>query len=411
MINKKIICNIGLILIVSLMIAIYLFRGAGSSRDRDSEILPIGSVMAALQGKTDNNQGFGLLGIQNVDVSSYDETEVLNDVNNTGYEFEVYKSQIGLQGHILIMATKILKNGNAVVQLFKLINCFLFAFIILAISGEIYKRYGLNFAISFFLVSFSAHWNVDFSRNLYWLEYTWFIPLLLGLCLINYNKKKVFIYPLFFISILIKCLCGYEFISVVMMGGIVFLIAEWFRDKVNRKEYTKDIIIVGLMSVFGFVAAYLIHAYACGNGDIANGLSFMKTNLWGRRMSLMSSVVNGSDTILLESIKASVFSVLKMYMFAGLEGKLVSLFLFSAIICIIYQRKVLKRDNRFEMYLLVGMFLGAISWLVLAKPHSYIHTHINFVIWYMGFMQTCMYIVLNTLLEKKNIKLSIEKTE
>ena len=61
MINKKTICNIGLILTVSLMIAIYLFRGAGSSRDRDSEILPIGSVMAALQGKTDNNQGFGLL--------------------------------------------------------------------------------------------------------------------------------------------------------------------------------------------------------------------------------------------------------------------------------------------------------------------------------------------------------------
>ena len=70
----------------------------------------------------------------------------------------------------------------------------MFAFIILAISGEIYKRYGLNFSLSFFLVSLSTHWNVDFSRNLYWLEYTWFIPLLLGLCLINYNKKKVFIY-------------------------------------------------------------------------------------------------------------------------------------------------------------------------------------------------------------------------
>lgn len=150
MINKKIVCNIGLILIVSLMIAIYLFRGAGSQGDRDSEILPIGSVMAALQGKTDNNQGFGLLGIQNINLSSYDETEVLNDVNNTGYEFEIYKSQIGLQGHILIMATKILKNGNVVVQLFKLINCFLFAFIIIAISREIYKRYGLNFSLSFF---------------------------------------------------------------------------------------------------------------------------------------------------------------------------------------------------------------------------------------------------------------------
>lgn len=410
MINKKIICNIAWFLIVSLMLSIYLFRSAGGSGDKDSEIFPISSVLAALQGKTDKNQSFGLYCIQNVAASVYDETEILTNINNS-YGYEMYKSQVGLQGHILIIAAKTFNNGRMVVQLFKLMNCFLFALIILAISREIYKRYGLNFAFSFFLISFSTHWNVDFSRNLYWLEYTWFIPLLLGLCLINYDKKKIFIYPLFFISILIKCLCGYEFISVIMMGGIVFLVAEWFKDKANRKKYAKDIIIVGIMSVLGFITAYIIHAYICGNGDITSGLSYMKVHLWGRRMSIVSPDINDVNEILLKSINVSIFSVLKMYMFIGLEGKLVSLFLFSAIICIIYQRKVLKKNNKFDIYLLVGMFLGAISWLVLAKPHSYIHTHINFVIWYMGFMQTCLYIVLNTLLEKKNIKLSIEKME
>ena len=40
-------------------------------------------------------------------------------------------------------------------------------------------------------------------------------------------------------------------------------------------------------------------------------------------------------------------------------------------------------------------FFGSISWLVLAKSHSYIHTHINFIIWYFGFIQICIYILLD----------------
>ena len=146
------------------------------------------------------------------------------------------------------------------------------------------------------------------------------------------------------------------------------------------------------MSILGFVTAYLIQAYISGNGNIADGLSFMKLNLWSRRMSIMSSSIPGADEIMLESIKAPMLKVIKMYLFMGLEGKFVLISLLSAVFCCIYQRKILKKNNNFDISLLLVTFLGAISWLILAKPHSYIHTHINFVIWYMGFMQTCVYI-------------------
>ena len=46
-------------------------------------------------------------------------------------------------------------------------------------------------------------------------------------------------------------------------------------------------------------------------------------------------------------------------------------------------------------------FLATISWFVLAKAHSYIHTHMNYVLWYFGFVQVCLYILI--LLMQKNL--------
>ena len=43
-------------------------------------------------------------------------------------------------------------------------------------------------------------------------------------------------------------------------------------------------------------------------------------------------------------------------------------------------------------YLLLFAFLTSISWFVLGKAHSYIHTHLNFVMWYFGFVQLILYI-------------------
>lgn len=47
--------------------------------------------------------------------------------------------------------------------------------------------------------------------------------------------------------------------------------------------------------------------------------------------------------------------------------------------------------------LLVAMFvvfaLPAISWFVFGKAHSYIHTHMNFVLWYLGFIAVLLYIL------------------
>ena len=41
-----------------------------------------------------------------------------------------------------------------------------------------------------------------------------------------------------------------------------------------------------------------------------------------------------------------------------------------------------------------------LSWFVLGKAHSYIHTHMNYVLWYFGFVQISIYIIIKFICEK-----------
>ena len=51
-----------------------------------------------------------------------------------------------------------------------------------------------------------------------------------------------------------------------------------------------------------------------------------------------------------------------------------------------------KRKNCYRDMVMYIMFLvTTLSWIILGKSHSYIHTHINFVLWYFGFIQICLY--------------------
>jgi len=47
----------------------------------------------------------------------------------------------------------------------------------------------------------------------------------------------------------------------------------------------------------------------------------------------------------------------------------------------------------------VFFLLTSISWFYLAKSHSYIHHHMNYVMWYFGFVQICLYIIADKICE------------
>ena len=63
------------------------------------------------------------------------------------------------------------------------------------------------------------------------------------------------------------------------------------------------------------------------------------------------------------------------------------------------------------LILFIITLLTTISWFVLGKAHSYIHTHMNFVLFFMGWVQVSIYILCKTIIIKKNMRLKLKGDE
>ncbi len=335
------------------------------------------------------------------------EPNLINNFNNyhKEYKFNNYISQVGLQGYLFsIMYNKL----HVSIKVMKIICCILLSVILVMICKMIYKKINKLLAIAFYLTFLLSPWIAAFSKNLYWVEFTWFLPLLFSLMLINnYDKKKIYV-PLIFISMLIKCLCGYEFITTIMLSTISFLLIELSNEKSNKKEVIKTIFIVGITCLLAFMTALFVHASLRGNGNIFTGLeSIYKEDIARRTINLPGSN-QFKDSVYAESIQASIFQTVKKYfswntdIIFGINGKYFKPIIIVTIIILIInifikKKKECKKD--FYMYLI--FLFTTLSWFILGKSHSYIHIHMNYVLWYFGFIQICLYIILKIFKIKK----------
>lgn len=336
---------------------------------------------------------------------------IYNPITEKTNNYSSYYSQFGLQGYVI----SFMKNALYIpLTGIYIILSLILAIVLFFISYFISKKYDKLLGGIFYLTFFLSPWIIAFARNLYWVSFTWFVPCLLGLMLsFNYNKKRFFV-PLIFLAILIKCLCGYEYITTIMLSTIIFFIVDFFieKNKKEKKNIVKTIFIVGISCLLAFFVALGIHGYMRGNGNIITGVKeiYQKDVL---RRTVITTDKDSYDGIMKESMDASILDVLKLYYFNwstdvvyGIENNLFPIISFFALaICIINilrKEKYGKRD--FVLYIM--FFLTTTSWYILGKSHSYIHTHMNFVLWYFGYVQICLYIIVkfinNKLLEQKN---------
>ncbi len=330
-----------------------------------------------------------------------------------------YTSQFGLQGKIFRHLVRYMDYENAIQNL-HLVCCIFTSAVFVLICMLIYKKYNALMSMIFLITFWLSPWIVNYGRNLYWVEFTWFAPMAIGLfCSLRINDKKsrILCYVLTFISITGKCLCGYEYLSVVMMGLITFLFADLVVALVKKDNSSvilifRTIFILGIIALLGFILAICIHASVRGSGQIFNGIKIIIEQDVLRRTN--GADLNMFGTVLWESFNASVWETVCLYfhfnteIITGISGNIFPILIISPLCIFVYEYKN-KELNVELLGLYIISFISSISWFVLAKSHSYIHTHINFVLWYFGFVQICFYIILNKLIEKyklmKNVKI------
>lgn len=322
---------------------------------------------------------------------------------------QAYTSQYGLQGKVFKHLARLIGNRGIVSNL-NLLCCVITAFVFAVIVVLLAKKYNEILAVCFFVTFWLSPWIINFARNLYWVEFTWFIPMAVGIfCAwkISSRKCRIASYVMAYIAITAKCLCGYEYISVIMMGLIAFLLADLVKavadkDKDKIKLEVRTILIIGIVAVCGFATAICMHAPLRGNGDLIAGIKSIFEHDVLRRT--VGGDLNEFATSYWDSFNASVWTVFCQYfhfsteVITGIGGNLFPI-LCVIPLCIFGAEARNKHLNveLFAMYII--FFLTAESWFILAKSHSYIHTHMNYVLWYFGFIQICFYIIVNKIVQ------------
>lgn len=328
-----------------------------------------------------------------------------------------YTSQFGLQGKIFRSLARYMSGdigGN--IDNLHLLCSLTTAAVFVIITLLLQQKYNNIMAGVFYVTFWLSPWVVNFARNLYWVEFTWFIPMAIGLvCSLKLTDRKwrIGCYIATFVAITGKCLCGYEYITSVMMGLIAFLLVDLIMAFLegNKERFIllfRTIFILGVTSLIGFATAICIHAPLIGNGDILGGIRAIILNCVIARTS--GGDLNYFAESLWTSFNASTWDVYCTYfkfstaVITGITGNLFPLLCCIPLLLFAYNYRR-KKLNREEIALYIVFFLTSVSWFILAKSHSYIHTHMNYVMWYFGFVQICLYICVNKLVEAyKNLK-------
>ncbi|STO96639.1 hypothetical protein [Helicobacter canis] len=139
-----------------------------------------------------------------------------------------------------------------------------------------------------------------------------------------------------------------------------------------------------VLACIGFLLTFMIHTYIRGGGDLWAGLMDIYHNDFLRRM--LGGSAKDFDPVYAASLNANALEVISIY----LSKPFMLLWLGVAVIACVKESS--KEYRAFYIALLVCFALPALSWFVLGKSHSYIHRHFCFVLWYLGFWASIIYV-------------------
>jgi hypothetical protein len=239
-------------------------------------------------------------------------------------------------------------------------------------------------------------WPTAMLHSIYWSIWIKFLPALAFALSMKLNLSKVKTLVIVFISSLITFLSGYEFVTVTFFSALslIFFIQDF--DTRPLRSKVKSFSEVALTVISAFVLALMIHLLQIRLilKGTDSAIEYLSSTIYKRTGVSSNSV----DSIYLESLGSSPLSVLDRYLGVPVFGApevfpLISLFtmtflftltLICANLAVAISDSVQKELTvlKFTQSWLVGL-LGPIGWILLARPHSFIHTHINFALWYL----------------------------
>lgn len=361
--------------------------------------------------------------------------------DDTAGAYLPYESQFGLQ----LRAFHFLRTlGMQNIAYFHALTALLMSAVVTAMVWCVRRDVSFNAALGFGLVFVFSPWLVVFARNLYWVSFTWYVPLLLTMWLAPAaDKNRAAFYGMLaglFIAYLVKLLCGYEYLTSIFIAACVPIVYQCVRHKRGFAGLARRLGLQTLVFLSAFGTAVIIHSISLDTQGVS-GLSHVLLTAQKRVASSdpkatarqVCGVDPACEKLLYDSLVSNPVKVVARYfwfrdflpwtylssidqptrdylhtMNAG-QGihllpdiyKVLGIRRFLALICyaclkllpyasffgflvlLVWQSRVFSLELRLAN---LAAFMAPLSWFIMAKAHSQIHYHINYVLWYMPFV-------------------------
>lgn len=245
------------------------------------------------------------------------------------------------------------------------------------------------------LVTLYSPWLAVFADNLYWVPVTWFLPAVLTWYwavsqaeALRWSSDRF--YFLHGASILVKALCGFEYISAVVGASgaaLLYGICRRGRDRSAVSHCIAFCISITVALASAFLIQILLMSVHYGSFSEALG-DFIG------RVQYRSTGGEGIGGELAISLEVSLERIFTTYLYGtavvnvpGLRSfdasEIFTILLVPFVLGVVYTT---IRDRSFRCTLALGLLVcgsiaAAVSWHGIARGHSVIHTFLNYVLW------------------------------
>lgn len=353
--------------------------------------------------------GGGLLGLANAYEWNFD-TDHQYMIYESGEKIEnyfAYKSHPGFQGIVFSLLDRVtpFTPSQNIIGI-RLISALFTAFTLALFCAWLAIEFGWLGAIFVMLFSAFSEWMILPSSNSYWSLWALYLPFITGILILDkFSKSRTYsgkIYIFLFIAALVKVLfTGFEMITTAWIMTTVPFVYYAITGKWTWKVAAGRLVILGIVLLAATLVGLVILSVqiAANDGDIFMAYEHILDRL-NRRALGDPSKYSGQHA---ESLRVSVFTVVKTYLHMNAFNTksplqpwqvpywmLIAIFAFFTIIFITtykYRRRSAIPLQGLALVIATWFSITApLSWYIIFKPTSYIHTFLFPMAWQMPFV-------------------------
>ena len=363
----------------------------------------------------------GLTGAGNASIEQWVTSDQIDAqysayLNNRSFdEFSPYMSQTGGQGIIFSLLDRLIPLSPRIkLWSFYILTALLTAIALTAIIGWFYEEFGGWVAIFVIGSAVLSQWLTVFGKNLWWSLWAFYLPMVVVMYFLKRhrvpaNHQFIKFGILIFIAVFIKCFInGFEYITTTLVMMMVPLVYYVILDKWSRHQCVKWTLAAGLgsgVAIFlsltilcvqigaakdGFMAGVEHVIWSFGKrtyGEAQNYPAVYAASLKAGTIGVVVTYVNGIFFDLnnyLSQTNAFVANFLLKIRYAYL----IVLFIVMSVLLFLRSKKMVAEQRQHYTALIWTTWfsiLAPLSWYVIFKAHSFIHTHMSFLLWQMPF--------------------------